>query len=209
MPYPRTPTTHRHAHMCTHVQVHKHVALDRKHMRHLCPSVFSPATRHLFHLPTHAAGSPQGCLANVHHPIELPGPQPSSIPTPSPSLYPYHSSRINISVRALWMQGTETHSSWFNNKVCEGAERWAQVIVGRHRSHGTPKRAATVGPGIGNEAAAIFDFPSRGLRCLSWCLCSSPHICSILLFLLTYFLLTFAQGWSLTFGPAPSLSYSL
>ena len=124
MPHPRTPTTHRHAHMCTHMQVHKHVALDRKHMRHLCPSVFSPVTRHLFHLPTHAAGSPQGFLANVHHPIELLRPQPSSIPTPSPSLYLYHSACINISVRAPLdarnrdpLKQVQQQSVWGSRKV--------------------------------------------------------------------------------------------
>ena len=137
------------------------------------------------------------------------GPNPPPFPLPAPhSIYTILHVLIFQS-ELLWMQGTETHSSRFNNKVCEGAGRWAQVIVKRQRSHGAPKRAATVGPGIGNEAAAIFGSPSRGPHSLSWCLCSSPHICSILLFLLTCFLLTFAQGWSLTFGPAPSLSYSL
>lgn len=137
--------------------------------------------------------------------LDFHGPNPPPFPLPAPHSIHTILHILIFQSELLWMQGTETHSSWFNNKVCEGAERWAQVFVRRHRSYGTPKRAATVGPGIGNEAAAIFDFPPRGLRCLSWCLCSSPHICSTPLFLLTCFLLTFAQGWSLTFGRAPSL----
>lgn len=195
-----------HTRWCTHT--HTHLALARKLVRSLCPSLFYPVTRHSSFTHSMLPDGPSAAwpmsitLLNFHC-CDLP---PSALQTPD-SIPILHRLQSGL----LWTQGTETHSSWFNNKlwVLVRQEGGTQVIVRRPRSHDTPKMATIVGPGTGSKAATMSDSLSRGPWYFYWCLCSSLYTCFILLFLLTDLLRTFAHKWPLTFDRAPCLYYSL
>lgn len=55
------------AHTCWCAHTHTHLALARKLVRSLCPSLFYPVTRHSSFTHSRVARWPQCCLANVHH----------------------------------------------------------------------------------------------------------------------------------------------
>lgn len=138
-------------------------------MRCLWPSVYYSVTRHLFFYSTHDARSPQYCLANIHHLLELLLLQHASI-SQLLTLYPFC---MYFSERSFGCKEQRPTQAGSTNCV-KKQEGGAQVIVRRTTSHGTPKKVTTVGPGTGIEQVQFLTLPPE-VHDLSGCLCSSLH----------------------------------
>lgn len=155
------PATLRHAHVCTHMlmRTHTHTSSSgQEACKKPLPLFILPCYQALFLHPLPCCQMAPVLLGQCpsFHCCNLP---PSALQTPD-SIPILHRLQSGL----LWTQGTETHSSWFNNKlwVLVRQEGGTQVIVRRPRSHDTPKMATIVGPGTGSKAATMSDSLSRG-----------------------------------------------